>query len=202
MTEARCERPDGKRSAFLFSIDIDVESPLSWRLGGEAASALGELEQRRFGMRQGLPRLLGLLREHGVRASCFVPTADAERHQGALVALVDAGHEVGLHGHHRERVDALDAATNTVILDHSLAVFEAQAGVAPRVYRSPAWELTPELHALLRERGLVYDSSLMGYDHPYTLGGLTEIPVEWLTDDAVHLRFRAPWREKWPPSAP
>ena len=26
--------PAGKRSAFLFSVDVDVESPLAWRLRG------------------------------------------------------------------------------------------------------------------------------------------------------------------------
>lgn len=194
--------PDGKRSAFLFSVDVDVESPLAWRLRGRPAPGLGELEQRRFGARQGLQRLLDLLDDHDAKGSFFVPGRDAAAYPHLLPAIAERGHELGLHGYHHERVDALSRAENAAAIDRSLEVFDAQVGLAPRGYRSPAWELTAELHDLLKERGVAYDSSLMGYDHPYTLGGLTEVPVEWITDDAVYFRFRGSHLERWHPADP
>ncbi len=194
--------PQGVTSAFLFSCDVDVESPLVWRRGGAPSVGLGELEQRRFGVRQGLARLLKLLASYEIPGSFFVPSADAQRHPEVLPNLVDAGHEVGVHGHEHERSDALDRAQNAEILARSLEVFERQVGLRPRGYRSPAWEMTADLHALLRSEGFAYDSSLMGYDHPYSLDGLPEIPVEWLTDDAIYFRFRGGGLEHWPPVAP
>ena len=202
MKSAPYQWPAGKRSAFLFSVDVDVESPLAWRLRGQPALGLGELEQRRFGARQGLGRLLELLEDFSFKGSFFVPGRDAANYPQLLPAIAERGHELGLHGYHHERVDALSGAENAAALDKSLEVFDTQVGVTPQGYRSPSWELTPALHTLLRERGLVYDSSLMGYDHPYTLEGLTEIPVEWLLDDAIYFRFRGGGLESWPPADP
>lgn len=202
MTTAEYRWPKGKRSAFLFSVDVDVESPLAWRLRGLPALALGELEQRRFGARQGLQRLLELLSDHQIKGSFFVPGRDAAANPHMLPAIAEREHEVGLHGYHHERVDELSRVENEAALDMAAQVFKAQGGIEPRGYRSPAWELTPELHALLKQRGIVYDSSLMGYDHPYTLGGLAEVPVEWLTDDAVYFRFRGSGLESWHPADP
>jgi peptidoglycan/xylan/chitin deacetylase (PgdA/CDA1 family) len=194
--------PEGKRSAFLFSVDVDVESPLAWRLRGKPAPGLAELEQRRFGARQGLRRLLDLLAEHDLIGSFFVPGRDAARYPDLLPAVANGGHELGLHGYHHERVDQISRDENEEALGRAREVFEAQVGVKPRGYRSPAWELTAELHDLLRQQEMTYDSSLMGYDHPYTLGGLTEVPVEWLTDDAVYFRFRGSGLERWHPADP
>ena len=46
--------------------------------------------------------------------------------------------------------------------------------------------------ALLKTNGFLYDSSLMGNDVPYTLdtpaGPLTEVPVQWIMDDAPLFR--------------
>lgn len=194
--------PEGKRSAFLFSVDVDVESPMAWRLRGKPTPAIGELEQRRFGARQGLGRLLELLDVHGLQGSFYVPGRDAAAYPDLLPAIVDRGHEIGLHGYHHERVDTLSRKENAEAIDRALEVFDSQVGLVPKGYRSPAWELTCDLHALLKGRGIVYDSSLMGYDHPYTLGGLTEVPVEWLTDDAVYFRFSGSGLEGWPPANP
>lgn len=194
--------PDGVASAFAFTVDVDVESPLAWRRKGTRITDLGELEQRRFGARQGLGRLLDLLDRHGIKGSFYFPTADVQRHPHLVHDVASRGHEVGLHGHDHERVDALDRASNAWILDRSLEVFRRDHGIVPTGYRSPSWELTTEVHGLLLERGLAYDSSLMGADHPYTLGGLVEVPVEWLLDDAVFFRYRGGGVEAWPPRAP
>ena len=43
----------------------------------------------------------------------------------------------------------------------------------------------------LKRVGL-WDSSLMGFDAPYTIDGVTEIPVFWNNDDAVYFKFLGP----------
>lgn len=194
--------PEGKRSAFLFSVDVDIESPLVWRTRTTGIRGRGELEQRRFGARTGLDRLLDLLDAQGVRATFYVPALDAETYPQTLPSIHGRGHEVGLHGYAHERVDELTDAENALVLDRSLTVFERQLGLRPKGYRSPAWELIDALPDLLRDRGIVYDSSLMGYDHPYSVGGLTEIPVNWLTDDAIYFKFTGGGSDHWHPPDP
>jgi peptidoglycan/xylan/chitin deacetylase (PgdA/CDA1 family) len=194
--------PEGKRSAFLFSVDVDIESPLVWRTRASGVRGRGELEQRRFGARTGLDRLLDLLDAHRLQGSFFVPALDAESHPRTLPSIHQRGHDIGLHGYAHERVDDLSDAENAAVLDRSLAVFERQLGLRPVGYRSPAWEVVDVLPDLLRERGIRYDSSLMGYDHPYAVDGLTEIPVNWLTDDAIYFKFTGGGADHWHPPDP
>lgn len=194
--------PNGKRSAFLFSVDVDIESPLVWRTRATGIRGRGELEQRRFGARTGLDRLLDLLETHELHATFYVPALDAEAHPHTLPAIHERGHELALHGYAHERVDELSDTENAAVLDRSLAVFEHQIGLRPEGYRSPAWEIIDALPDLLRERGIQYDSSLMGYDHPYSVQGLTEIPVNWLTDDAIYFKFTGGGADRWHPPDP
>ena len=50
--------------------------------------------------------------------------------------------------------------------------------------------------AEVRRHGF-YDSSLMGYDHPYTIDGVTELPVQWTTDDAIYFKFYGGGLDGW-----
>lgn len=202
MSAPRYRWPDEHRSAFLFSVDVDVESPYVWQHRGTPTTRLGELEQRRFGARVGLGRLLDLLHGHRIHGSFYVPGLDAERYPEMLPAIVDAGHEVGLHGFAHERVDALSDDENARAIERARSLFVQQTGRSPRGYRSPSWELVTSLPSILIEHGVTYDSSLMGYDHPYDLPGLVEVPVQWLTDDAIYFRFRGGGEDAVPPADP
>ena len=194
--------PEGKRCTFVFSVDVDIESPMLWRLKGQDISGFGELEQRRYGERVGLKRLLALQDEFSLKASYYVPGFEAETYPWILPTLVERGHEVGLHGYHHELVDQLSDQENAQILNRSIQVFQQQLGFTPKGYRSPAWELTRNLPQQLLESGILYDSSLMGYDHPYMVNSLTELPVNWLTDDAIYFKFSGGGLDKWHPASP
>ena len=194
--------PDGKTCAFLFSVDVDAEAPFLWDHRGKETRGLSNLEARRFGPRQGLGRILDLLDEFAVLGSFYVPGVVAEIHPEILPAVASRGHELGVHGYYHERVDDLTEAENRRILDRCRAVFQEQVGVTPCGYRSPAWEVTADLLTALREKNFLYDSSLMGFDHPYSLAGLTEIPVQWLLDDAVYFKFQGDGLDRWHPADP
>ena len=194
--------PAGHRSAACVTVDVDAEAPYLWEVRDHMPDRLSQLEMRRFGPRQGLPRLLELFDRHAIRATFFVPGIVAETHAWILPELAARGHEVGLHGYFHELVPHSSDAEFEAALDASIALFERQTGVAPVGFRSPAWEMTPGMIAGLVARGLAYDSSLMGYDHPYEIGGITELPVQWLLDDAIHFRFLGHGRDAWPPAPP
>ena len=62
--------------------------------------------------------------------------------------------------------------------------------------RTPrAWDFSPSTLEIIRELGLLYDSSLMGDDRPYEIiadgvpSGLVELPVEWILDDYAYYGF-------------
>ncbi len=196
------EWPKGYTSACVFSADVDGESPWIWRNRGKKVEMLGEIEQRRFGPRVGLSRILGLCDEFGIKGSFYTPAWVADTYREILPAIAKGGHEAAAHGYYHERVDELDETANDKILHHTIKVFKSQLGKAPVGYRSPSWELTPAVHRCLRKRKFLYDSSLMGMDVPYSLDGLPEIPVQWFIDDAPYFRYVGGPMDKTPPANP
>jgi peptidoglycan/xylan/chitin deacetylase (PgdA/CDA1 family) len=194
--------PEGYRAAVVFSADVDVESPFQWANRGKPLKTLGEIEQRRFGPRRGLARLVDLLAEFDARGSFYVPGAVMEAYPWIVPGLLAEGHEVGLHGVYHERVDTLDEAGFDAVMADSLAIYRAQGGDVPVGFRSPAWELAPGQVARLQRPEILYDSSLMGLDHPYRLDGLLEVPVHWPVDDAIFFRYFGGGRDTSPPISP
>lgn len=180
--------PDAQRIAVCLTFDVDAEAPHLWNDPAAARTAVGELEQRRFGPRVGLPRILRMLAEEEVPATFFVPGWTADNHPGLLDAIVQEDHEVGAHGYLHERLNEIDPDHEAGVLERSLDALHRVAGVRPSGYRSPSFQLNRGTPALLKRYGFRYDSSLMGFDHPYSIateaGPLTELPVEWLLDDA------------------
>ena len=153
----------------------------------------GRLAQGEFGARVGVPRILALLAEHGVRATFFIPAVSARLHPGEARRCVDAGHEVGVHGWIHERNALLERHEELELTSRSLAVLEEECGVRPVGIRTPSWDFSRDTLDIIRELGFLYDSSLMADDEPYELladgapTGIVEIPVEWIRDDAPYL---------------
>jgi peptidoglycan/xylan/chitin deacetylase (PgdA/CDA1 family) len=182
--------PDRARAACAFTFDLDAEA--LWLARGVSEPVA--LSQGRYGVLEGLPRILELLRGAGVRASFFVPAWVAEHHPDAVGAIVAAGHEVGSHGDVHERVSELDAAREEKVLRRSIEVLSRLAGRRPLGYRAPAWQLSERTIALLVRHGFDYASNMMDrltpYLHPPVEGrALVEVPVSWVLDDAPYFLF-------------
>lgn len=184
--------PKGRRSAAVLSFDFDAESGFLFREPDKARRSLADLEERRFGPRVGVDRILRLLDRLKLKATFFIPGWTVEHHLPPSRRIRDAGHEIGAHGNVHEAVGFLDEAQETRVLQEQLAILKDHLGVTPAGYRSPSWDVNVWTPALLKTHGFLYDSSLMGNDVPYRLetpaGPLTEIPVQWIMDDAPLFR--------------
>lgn len=194
--------PAGKRCAVNFSLDLDAESPHVFANRGKPVAGLSEIELRRYGPRQGVARVLELLRRHGLRGSFFVPGLVAATYPDLLPALLKAGHEIGYHSYYHERLDMVGSAEAEDNLAATIDVFARQTGLKHLGYRSASWEHTPDTFRQLIRAGIGYDSSLMGFDHPYEIEGLVEIPVTWTIDDALYFRYTNGPRDKTHPANP
>lgn len=194
--------PHGKTSATCMTVDLDAYAPWLWaQRKAEETPYLSHIEQRRYGLRAGLDHILDLFDRYGIRSTFFVPGVIAEDNPAILPALRDAGHEIALHGFYHELVADISDAEFSAALERSIALFEAQTGLRPEGFRSPAWEMTPHMLAEIKRRGF-YDSSLMGHDRPYTIEGVTELPVQWTIDDAIYFKFLGGGGDPWPPMPP
>ena len=184
--------PKGRQSAVVLSFDFDAESGFLFREPEKAKRSLADLEERRFGPRVGVDRILRMLDRLELKATFFIPGWTVDNHLAPSKRIRDAGHEIGAHGNVHEAVAFLDQAQEKSVLQQQLAILKDQLGVVPAGYRSPSWDVNVWTPGLLKSHGFRYDSSLMGNDVPYALdtpeGPLTEIPVQWIMDDAPLFR--------------
>lgn len=180
--------PEGKRAAACFSVDVDAVSPYLWATRNARPETIAVPEHRMAGMRRGLSRMTDMLARLDLRGSFFVPAVVARENPDLLPGLVERGHEIALHGDWHELVGDISDQQFTDALEGSIQLFVAQTGQRPEGFRSPAWEMTPHMLRELRRLDL-WDSSLMGEDVPYTIGGVTELPVRWDIDDAIFFKF-------------
>jgi len=179
-----------------FTFDFDAEEV--W-IGEDPANAdrPGVLSQGTYGAKVAVPLILELLERHGIAATFFVPGRVAERYPDRVREILAAGHEVGLHGYTHRSPAGLPRAEEEQELVKAKAILEA-LGAAPAGYRSPSWEFSKDTIGLLAEHGLRYSSNFMDDIRPYRHpGGLVELPVQWILDDAPHFWFSgADWTKK------
>jgi peptidoglycan/xylan/chitin deacetylase (PgdA/CDA1 family) len=181
--------PNGAQVAVALSFDVDNET--TTLRDGKTSPAL--LAQGEYGSRAGIPRILNFLERHAIPASFYVPGVSALLHPDDVRRIAADGHEVGLHGWIHERNSNLEEADERDLTLKSADVLTKMAGTPPVGLRTPSWDFSAATLKIIREIGLLYDSSLMGDDDPYELledddpTGIVELPVEWIKDDYPYL---------------
>ncbi len=152
-------------------------------------------------------RILGFLKERGIRATWFVPGFTIESWPRECAAVVEAGHEVAHHSWAHVPPANLTRAEEEADLVRANEAIARLSGRKARGYRSPSWDLSEHTVDLLLRHGFLYDSSLMGADYrpyrarrgdvarlgePYRFGeetSLIEMPISWSLDDFPHFEF-------------
>jgi peptidoglycan/xylan/chitin deacetylase (PgdA/CDA1 family) len=188
--------PEGYTAAACLTFDMDAEAAV---LTADINSIhrMSPMSHQSYGPLVGVPRILGLLERHGVKATFFVPGYSAHRYPQVVRAIAEAGHEIAHHSYFHENTAGMDAKTEADMIDLGLRALSDVAGVRPEGYRAPMWEMNYHTPGLLAERGFRYDSSLMDADHAYRLAvdgtpgaaTLVEVPVSWGLDDWEQYAF-------------
>jgi peptidoglycan-N-acetylglucosamine deacetylase len=197
--------PNGARCCVALSFDADHETiPLR-----DADESPMRISQGQYGAHQGVPRIRALLARHQIRASFFYPAVAALLHPEEVRAVAGEGHEIGIHSWIHEANTQLPPGVERDLTFRATDVLEKLAGRRPVGIRTASWDFSVDTMGIIREMGLLYDSSLMADDDPYELldgdqpTGIVELPPEWIRDDAVYfnmVRFSA-LRPYTPPSA-
>ncbi len=184
--------PNGNQCAVVLSFDVDAESGHVFREPHQAATRLDVMEERRFGVRTGVDRIIRLLDKYSLPATFYVPGYTIVHHTEVIKRIQAAGYEMGCHGNVHEALEMVEPEDERRILQEQLDIYEEHLGIRPKGYRSPSWSVMVQTPSLLKEFGFVYDSSLMGDDIPYWVdtphGELAEVPIQWLLDDAPFYR--------------
>ncbi|HCL72571.1 MAG: polysaccharide deacetylase [Gammaproteobacteria bacterium] len=180
--------PNGARVAVLLSYDVDNETVMGLRTGD---ISVGPLSQGQYGSRVALPRVVELMNEQDIPATYFLPAWSLKLAPEQAQLINASGlHEIAVHGWIHELNTALDGATEERLLRQAMDEIERIAGVRPVGFRAPSWNLSANTLRIVRDLGLLYESSLMHDDRPYEVlyqgepTGIVELPVEWILDDA------------------
>jgi peptidoglycan/xylan/chitin deacetylase (PgdA/CDA1 family) len=197
--------PGGARCAVSLSFDADHETiPLR-----DADESPMRISQGQYGNRSAMPRIRKLLDREGIRASFFYPAVSALLYPDEVRAVAAEGHEIGIHSWIHEANTALPPGVERELTFRAADTLERIAGTRPVGIRTASWDFSVDTLGIIRELGLLYDSSLMADDDPYELladgepTGIVELPPEWIRDDAPYfnfVRFSA-LRPYTPPSA-
>lgn len=198
--------PADTRCAVFVSVNFDAEAH---DLKSTTEDRLfGRFSYGRYGVRAGLPRLLGMLGRRGIAATTFVTASDALRHPDAIRALRDGGHEIASRGPDLAPVTDLGEGERDALLRARDALGKI-TGAAPKGFRAPGGELGPRTLPLLAELGFTYDSSFQDDDHPYLIAPtpssrIAELPTVSALDDSLvfsarhtHARVIKIWREEF-----
>lgn len=197
--------PGGARCAMALSFDSDHETS-ELKDGGRS---IGRLSWGQYGNRVGIPRLMRLLARHDVPASFYVPAVVALLYPEEQRALADAGHEIGIHGWIHELNSELTTSTERDLMMRCADTLERICGRRPVGVRTASWDFSNSTLRIIREMGLLYDSSLMADEDCYELmldgvpTSVVELPVEWARADSAYFTFHRNHglRPYMPPSA-
>jgi peptidoglycan/xylan/chitin deacetylase (PgdA/CDA1 family) len=184
--------PEGAKVAVALSFDFDAETNAL----RDGQYSPGVLSQGEYASRVAVPRILALLDKYRIPASFFIPAVTALLHPAETKAIAAEGrHEVGLHGWIHERNSLLSEEDERTLMKKSFDTLKQVSAKAPVGIRTPSWDFSASTLKLIRELGLLYDSSLMADDRPYEIleagkpTGVVELPVEWLLDDYPYFGF-------------
>jgi peptidoglycan/xylan/chitin deacetylase (PgdA/CDA1 family) len=197
--------PGGAQCCVALSFDADHETiPLR-----DSDESPMRISQGQYGARQGVPRIRRLLARHGVPATFFYPAVSALLHPVEVRGVAEEGHEIGIHSWIHEANTTLPPGVERDLTFRAADTLEKVSGRRPVGIRTASWDFSTDTMNIIRELGLLYDSSLMADDDPYEIEadgqptGIVELPPEWIRDDAVYfnmLRFSG-LRPYTPPSA-
>ena len=183
--------PGGARCAFALSFDADHETiPLR-----DADQSPMRISQGQYGARAAMPRIRALLEREAIPASFFYPAVSALLHPDEVRAVAADGHEIGIHSWIHEANTSLPPGVERDLTLRAADTLERLAGRRPIGIRTASWDFSVDTLSIIRELGLLYDSSLMADDDPYELTdageptGVVELPPEWIRDDAVYWNF-------------
>ncbi|MGQ8486313.1 polysaccharide deacetylase family protein, partial [Klebsiella aerogenes] len=198
-----------------FGVDVDAVAGWLGSYGGEDSP--DDISRGLFAGEVGAPRLLKMFAEQNLRTTWFIPGHSIDTFPEQMKAVVDAGHEVGIHGYSHENPIAMTPAQEEAVLDRSIELVTKLAGKRPTGYVAPWWEFSNMTNELLLKKGIKYDHSLMHNDfHPYYVRvgdswtkidysqhpdawmkplqrgeetDLVEIPANWYLDDLPPMMF-------------
>ena len=201
----------------LCAYGVDVDAVAGWlgSYGGEDSP--DDISRGLFAGEVGTPRLLKLFEKYDLKTTWFIPGHSIETFPEQTKMVVEAGHEIGMHGYTHENPISMTPEQEEAVLLKCIGLIEEVCGRRPTGYVAPWWEFSNVTNELLLKHGIKYDHCLMHKDFhavlrprrrlldedrlleagrewmkPLVRGqetDLIEIPASWYLDDLPPMMF-------------
>lgn len=219
-TDGKLKRQGGilvAKKQIKVAYGVDVDAVAGWLGSYNGEDSPDDISRGLFAGEVGVPRLLKLFRQQGLKTTWFVPGHSIETFPDQIAQVVADGHEIGGHGYSHENPIAMTPEQEEAVLKRSIDLIEEVSGRRPTGYVAPWWEFSHVTNELLLKYGIKYDHSLMHHDFlpyrvrvgdkwtkidytlpadqwmkPLTRGEdspLIEIPANWYLDDLPPMMF-------------
>ena len=126
--------PGGARCAIAITWDVDCESSMHWYNQVTADTLIATHTLVRYDL-VALPRLIEAFRSREIRQTFFFPGWCIGKHTRHVEALLQEGHEIGLHGYLHERSNELSREDERYWFNRAVEAFIEHVGHAPRGWR-------------------------------------------------------------------
>src|ERR1700742_3547572 len=118
--------PDGHRCCFSITVDLSVASGAEGITEADLASP-----KARFGLHEGLDRVVEALSRFGLKATFATPAVMARVQARDLRVLTQLGHEIAAEGFRHEDVSAMPRATEAERIARTASVLAETTGRRP-----------------------------------------------------------------------
>lgn len=180
MRQERIDWPNGARIALSIVVNVEESSEMTVARGDRGMEPVDELgisvkspirnygneSNYLYGIKAGAPRVVELLRDHGVMASWTVAAMSLETHPELARAIADLGHEPVSHGWRWVHQFKMSEAEEAEFIDKAVCSIEKSVGTRPYGWLS-RYLHTDRTRRLLIERGFEYHMDDYSGDVPF-----------------------------------
>src|SRR5258708_1576666 len=138
----------------LFAWGVDVDAVAGWlgSYGGEDSP--DDIFPGLFAGEVGVPRLVNLFKRFGVKTTWFIPGHSIETFPEQTAMVVEAGHEIGIHGYTHENPISMTRDQEEAVLDKCIELVTKVSGRRPTRYGPPGGEVKTGTQQIAAKKGI------------------------------------------------
>lgn len=163
--------PGGARIAVsvCMMFEADGGQANAWQAGpdGGRFPNFPRIQDRTYGAKEGIPRLLDMFDRREVKVSSFMIGASIERYPDLAREIVERGHEGGGRGRLHVSTHWMPKAREREFLQAGFEIMRRVTGRWPRGFNAQGLQASVNTNDLLQELGLIYSIDDRSRDEPW-----------------------------------
>lgn len=149
--------------------EADAGQVAAWQSGpnGGRYPNFPLIQDRTYGAKEGIPRLLDMLDRRGVKSTSFMIGASMERYPDLAREIVERGHEGGGRGRLHVPTHWMSRDQESEFLRHGFETMRRVTGRWPRGFNAQGLQSSVNTNSLLQEMGIRYSIDDRSRDEPW-----------------------------------